>query len=129
MTAPTDAEKALAQEAFPNGETVTIIKPGTKTDPFSGETVDDWANPVEVDYPYCAVGMGPGSEAWLVGRDLTQVALTVYLPYAAVDALSTDRARVRGAEYGVYGDAFLWRSPFDPDGPGGVELALKAGEG
>jgi len=129
MSAPSDDEKAMAQAAFPNGETLTVLKAGTKTDPFSGEQVPDPANPVELDYPFCAVGMGPGGETWLAGRDMTQVALTVYMPYESVDALSTDRARVRGVEYEVYGDPFTWRSPFDAAGPGGIELALRVVQG
>lgn len=129
MTAPTELEIAEAQERFPNGETVTVLKPGTKTDPFSGLEVPDPANPVGVDYPFCAVGMGPSDESWLVGRDLTKVALTIYMPYEVVDVASTDSARVRGSVFSVYGDAFSWRSPFTPEAPSGTELVLSALEG
>jgi hypothetical protein len=128
-TTPTETDIQAAAERFPAGETVTILTPGTKTDPFSGKEVPDPAHPVEVDFPFCAVGMGPSDESWLVGRDLTKVALVVYMPYHNAGITSEDRARVRGVEYEVYGEPFDWQSPFDPEAPGGVEVALRITEG
>jgi hypothetical protein len=110
--------------AFPNGETVKIIRAGVKTDPFSGEETEDWDNPTITPYDFCAVSHGPSSEDWLVGRNPVDIALTVFMPYAA-DVTVKDRAEVRGVVYDVYGDPFKWSSPFTADQPG-TELALKA---
>lgn len=124
-----DADIAAAQERYPNGETVTVVKPGVVVDPFSQQSSDSWATATSADYPWCAVATDAGIESLLVGRDLTQVALAVYMPYTGVDVASNYRATVRGITYDVYGEPAVWVSPFDADAPSGTVLALKVSEG
>ena len=53
---------------FPCAETVTIQSPGTVADPYSGETVTDWATYTERDES-CAVAPGGSSEPTTVDRN------------------------------------------------------------
>lgn len=113
---------------FPFGEPVDVGRAGVLVDPYSGEPEgEDWDNPTVTRYEFCAVGHGPSSEQLLVGRNPADIALVVYLPFAA-DVTTKDRVRVRGVVFDVYGDPFRWQSPFTGDQEG-TELVLRAREG
>jgi hypothetical protein len=113
---------------FAYGETVTRIRAGSKTDPYSGEPVDlDWSAANELNI--AGAGFDPGgSQSTLdARRDMVTTSPTLYLP-AGSDVLEGDRMRVRGVVYAVDGRPADWRSPFTGWRPGLV-VTLKSVEG
>lgn len=96
---------------FGFGETVQVLRAGSKVDPFSGETTADWDHPVSTPFPRAAVASGESMEQWLVGRSPVDTVYTVFLPYGS-DVTYEDRVVVRGETFDVNGDVAHWRNPF-----------------
>ena len=103
---------------FPHAEPVTIQTPGTVTDPYSGETVTDWATYTERD-EYCAVAPGGSSEPTIVDRNAIDSDFDLIFGYdPAITA--TDRVVVRGLTCEVNGHPFAYLNPFTGWEPGTV---------
>lgn len=100
---------------LPNGETVTVIRPGPPTQDEYGNDVP--GTPTETDIPGCGIapreGAGGGSEILQAQqvRDTVITGLTLYAPYGT-DLRATDRVRVGGAVYEVQGQPGAFASPF-----------------
>lgn len=109
---------------FANGETITIIRPGTPTEDEYGNQVP--GTPTETDVPGCAVAPRSSSED-LQARDQVIVGLTVWMP-SETDVQATDQMRVRGVLYQVDGEPGGYASPFTGSG-GPVQVALTRIEG
>lgn len=115
----------------PYGETVTLLRSGPS--PGRDEYGKPIAGPVTpIDIPGCVVTPRmqvpePGGSDQQA-RDTTVHGLTVYFP-PGILVLTTDRARVRGVDYEVTGEAGDWgRSPFTgTPGPVVVNLDRIAG--
>ena len=108
-----------------NGETVTIVHPGSRA-LRSGDTVPDWDDTTTEDVAHVAVAPGSSDEN-NDRRSGTVVGLTLYLP-PGTDIDAADRVIVRGDTYEVDGDAGDWRSPFTGWRPG-IEVAIKKADG
>lgn len=121
MSAPAGSER------LPLGESVYLLLPGRVVDPFSGEEVDDWSSPVESELTNCAVAASASSDDWMANRNPLDVALIVYVPYVA-EVPSFARMRVRGTVFDVYGEAHVWRSPYQDVVPV-TQVALRVREG
>lgn len=109
------------------GETVTVLSPGGRLDPYSQETVyDDWDNPIPVDVDNVLVGSGGSSEPLLDAR--TPVDSDFDLFFQTLDPIpvtSANRVSVRGLVCDVAGRPFLWRM----SGVGGWVVKAKIREG
>lgn len=93
------------------GETATVLRAGTTVDPYSLETVTDWASPTETDIAGCLFDPGTSGEPvtdWRSGRSESP---TLYLPASTAPELITagDRVRVRDDLYEVEGRPQDWR--------------------
>lgn len=90
------------------GETITVLSAGTKTDPYSGETVEDWSNPTTRDVTTIApLEPRPSSEPVQDARNAVISGWTLYLP-AGDPITSANRVRVRGVDYPVQGEPADW---------------------
>lgn len=90
------------------GETVTRLRAGTTTDPYSGEPVADWATSTELDITTIVPAEPrPSSEPVQEARNAVTSGFTLYLPSDA-DVTARDRMRVRGRVYDVLGDPAVW---------------------
>lgn len=98
-------------------ETVTRLRAGTTTDPYSGEPVEDWSAPTELDVVSLFVEPRPSQEPVQDARNAVTSGFTVGLP-AGTDVTARDRLRVRGVVYRVLGEPADWRSPFTGWAPG-----------
>lgn len=113
---------------FPYGETVTRLRAGTVTDPYSGEeTGQDWDAATSLEIEGCAFNPGLSSEPLQDARNAVLTRPEVYAP-AGSDILAGDRLVVRGDTYSVEGRPQDWRSPFTGWEPGLV-VALELVEG
>lgn len=110
---------------FPQGETITIVRPGVVTGQDSyGNDVHAAAS--ETDVAGCAVALSTSSED-VTARDQVASSATVWPPHGT-DIRPTDQMRVRGVLYDVQGTAGEWRSPFTGiPAPLQVELTRVAG--
>lgn len=89
-------------------ETVTRLRAGTTTDPYSGEEAADWTSPTEHDITTVAPAEPrPSGEPVQEARNAVTSGFTLYLP-ADEDVTARDRMRVRGRVYDVLGDPALW---------------------
>lgn len=90
------------------GEVVTVLTPGTVSDPYSGETVASWDAPTERDVTTLAPPEPrPSDEPLLDARNSVTSGWTLYLPPG--DPISSrDRVRVRGVVYPVQGEPAAW---------------------
>lgn len=106
------------------GETVTRIRE------VAG-SADVYGNPtmttVETSFDGAAFAPGGTGVALTVGRELATSSPALYFT-SAVDALVTDRWRVRGVEYLTDGIPALWVSPFG-GATAGTEIRLKVAAG
>jgi hypothetical protein len=93
-------------------ETVTVVRPAGR-DPF-GDPLP--GNAVEVNVGGCLVAPGPSVEVGN-GANRVEVDLVIYGP-VGMDIVATDRARVRGQLFEVFGQPQVW-------GSAGVVVALK----
>ena len=89
-------------------ETVTRLRAGTKTNPYSNEPVADWSTATELTITTLAPAEPrPSSEPVQDARNAVVSGFTLYLPEGA-DVTARDRMRVRGVVYDVLGDPALW---------------------
>jgi hypothetical protein len=89
-------------------ETVTRLRAGTVTDPYSGEDAEDWSAPTEVDIVTLAPAEPrPSGEPLENARNALVNGWTLYLPYGS-DVTARDRMLVRGEEYPVQGTPADW---------------------
>lgn len=91
-------------------EPVVLLRAsGTVTDPYSGATVPDWqASPLETPLSALVADAGTG-EPLTQDRTPVDADYTLYLDSDSVDALPTDRMRVRGKVCTIEGRPFAWR--------------------
>lgn len=102
---------------FPYGESIAVLTAGTKADPYSGETTEDWSTATEVTIGGVAVEPRPSQEPTQDARNAVTSGYTLYLPAGSqIDAQS--RVRVRGEVYAVLGDPAAWTNPFTGWSPG-----------
>lgn len=99
--------------ALPNGETVTIVRPGPPTRDAYGNDVP--GAPTETDVPGCGLAprdsTGAGSNEIVQARDTVITGLILYAPWGT-DLRATDKIRVGGVLYEVDGQPGSFRSPF-----------------
>lgn len=108
---------------FPYGETVTRLRRGLVSDPYSGEdTLADWATATSVDIELCAVVPGGSIEPSQDAREAVATDFIVYAPTTS-DVVAQDRLVVRGLTCDIVGRPADWRSPFVDWWPG---LEIKA---
>lgn len=90
-------------------ETVTRLRAGTTTDPYSNEPTEDWDTATELDIETLAPAEPrPSGEPLQDARNQVVSGWTLYLPEGA-DVVRLDRMRVRGVVYSVLGDPASWR--------------------
>ena len=114
---------------LPNGDTVTIVRPGPPTRDAYGNDVP--GTPIEIPVSGCGVaprdGTGAGANELTDARDTVFVGLTLHAPYGT-DIRATDRVRVGGDLYDVVGLPGSFRSPFTGStGPVVASLELVTG--
>jgi hypothetical protein len=89
-------------------ETVTRLRAGTATDPYSGELVESWTSPLESDIETLAPAEPrPSGEPVQDARNAVVSGWTLYLPESA-DVTARDRLRVRGVVHSVLGEPAVW---------------------
>lgn len=89
-------------------ETVAVLTAGTSTDPYSGETVEDWTTPTEREVTTIApLEPRPSSEPVQDARNALVSGWTLYLP-AGDPITARNRVRVRGTVYPVQGEPADW---------------------
>ena len=110
--------------SFP--EPVTILSPGTVTDPYSGETVTDWGTSSSRDEA-CAVAPGGSTEPTQVARDAIDSDFDLIFDHDP-GVTHADRVVVRGLTCEVDGRPFSYRSPFTGWEPGTL-VRVKVREG
>ena len=84
--------------------TVQRLRPGTKTDPYSGLPAgEDWSNPTVTDLPGYAVGWQTSAENPTVNRDILASQARLVRPGGVplVEVLTTDRIRAKGHDWDV----------------------------
>lgn len=92
---------------FPQGETVTILRPGETVRDSAGNYVPG----PDQEIPVAGCPVWPTStDERLDGQDQTVEALTVLVPYD-VEVRPTDRMRIYGRVFTVRGEAQSWKSP------------------
>lgn len=89
-------------------ETVVVLTANTTTDPYSGETVEDWTTSTERSVTTLAPAEPrPSQEPVQDARNAVVSGWTLYLP--AGDPIGPqNRVRVRGVEYPVQGQPADW---------------------
>lgn len=115
--------------ALPQGDTVTILRPGPATQDSYGNDVP--GAPTEIPVAGCGVAprdsTGSASNELTDARDTVISGLTLYAPYGT-DIRATDRVRVGGQLYEVEGLPGSFRSPFTGStGPVVASLELVTG--
>lgn len=103
-------------------ETVTRLRAGTTTDPYSGQPAEDWTTPDELDIDGCLVADGRSSEPLTDARNPVSSDFVVYRDGALLDVRSSDRLRIRGLECKVVGRPFWWNG-------GGMVINANLSEG
>jgi hypothetical protein len=114
---------------LPQGDTVTIVRPGTPTQDAYGNDVP--GAPTEITVSGCGVAprdsTGSASNELTDARDTVISGLTLYAPYGT-DIRATDRIRVAGELFEVVGLPGSFRSPFTGStGPVVASLELVTG--
>jgi hypothetical protein len=115
--------------ALPQGETITIVRPGPPTQDAYRNDVP--GIPAETDVPGCGIaprdGNGSGGNEIVQARDTVIAGLVLYAP-SGTDLRATDRVRVAGVLYEVDGPPGAFRSPFTGStGPVVAALQLVTG--
>lgn len=107
---------------FPYGETITWLQPGKMDDPYSGESLPDWNNPVATEIPGCVLfpaNASGNTENSDVGRPEQVVqTLTVLLP-PGVELEPPDKVVARGHTFDVIGFTDQFVNPYSGWAPGG----------
>ena len=102
-------------------EAVTFVEAGTRTDPYSQETVkDDWGNPVPVLTRLMLVEPMASTEPLQDGRQAVIVGYRLYLPAERVTVDPSWRAVVRGETWPVAGRGAEWGWGFTEGDAGSV---------
>ena len=114
---------------LPQGDTVTIVRPGTPTQDAYGNDVP--GTPIEIAVAGCGIAprdsTGSASDELTDARDTVISGLTLYAPYGT-DIRATDRIRVAGELFDVVGLPGSFRSPFTAStGPVVASLKLVTG--
>jgi hypothetical protein len=107
------------------GETVVVLTAGTTSDPYSGETVEDWTTPSETTYTNVMVSQSSTTEPVQDARNQVFSDLTLHFQTFDVSITRGDRVRVRGDVCTVVGRPFEWRL----GDLGGVEAKINFTEG
>jgi hypothetical protein len=90
------------------GETIVVLSAGTTTDPYSGESSEDWSTPTERTVATLVPAEPrPSQEPTQEARNALVSGWTLYLP-AGDPITSANRVRVRGEEYPVQGQPADW---------------------
>lgn len=94
-----------------HSETVTVKRPGTVTDAYSGEAKPSWD--VAPSSTFDVVTLAPpeprpSDEPVADARNAVTSGWTLYLPLTDVAIRAGDRISVRGVDYPVQGDPSLW---------------------
>lgn len=119
--------------AFP--EAVTVLSPGTVTDPYSDDTVTTWDLPSGASWTtepgerdeLCAVAPGGSTEPIQVARDAIDSDFDLIFDHDP-GITHADRVVVRGLECEVDGHPFAYRSPFTGWEPGTlVRVTIREG--
>lgn len=115
--------------ALPQGDTVTIVRPGPATEDAYGNDVP--GPPTEIPIAGCGVAprdsTGSAANEMTDARDTVISGLTLYAPYGT-DVRATDKVRIGGIMYEVIGLPGSFRSPFSGStGPVVVALELVTG--
>lgn len=115
--------------ALPEGDDVTIVRPGTPTRDVYGNDVP--GPPTDIPLTGCGLApadsTGAGANEIVDARDTVISGLTLFAPFGT-DIRATDQVRVAGALYDVYGQPGKFRSPFTGStGPVVVSLSLVTG--
>lgn len=104
---------------FPHGETVIVRRGRAVVDPYSGEVERiDFDDPIDTPYEGCAVGPRVTSEPAIPGETPVLTEGTVFSPHVDMDVTARDRLVIRGREWDIEGEPFLWRSPLSGWTPG-----------
>lgn len=111
---------------LPYAEPVTVLSPGTVTDPYSGESNPDWSTPTERE-ERCAVAPGGSSEPTETARNAIDSDFDLIFGYDP-GVTAADRIVVRGLTCEVDGHPFSFRSPFTGWEPGTL-VRVKIREG
>lgn len=107
--------------------TATIQTPGTIEDPYSGELIESWDNPVETVVSGCVLAPRQSNEPLVVGRAPVYIGLMLYAPYGTqVNARS--RIVIESEVYEVEGQPFQWDNPFTGT-KAGVEIPIRRVDG
>lgn len=110
--------------AYP--EPVTVLSPGTVTDPYSGETVADWSTPTTRPES-CAVAPGGSTEPTEVARTAIDSDFDLIFDHDP-GITAADRVVVRGLTCEVNGHPFPYKSPFTGWEPGTlVRVSIREG--
>jgi hypothetical protein len=91
------------------GETVVVLTAGTTSDPYSGETVEDWTTPTEHAVPDVLVEPRPSGEPLQDARNQVTTGRTLYFqspPDVAISA--SNRVRIDGIIYDILGEDADW---------------------
>lgn len=102
---------------FAYGETVDVLTAGTVTDPYSGDTTEDWDNPTSVPVEGCGVAAGGSLEPLQDARNAVESDFDVIMP-PGTPVTSHNRLVMRGLTCDVVGRPFDWRNPFTGWAPG-----------
>ena len=92
------------------GETVTVLYPASRVDPYSGEQVPTWDLPPASTTDVLTLAPPeprPGTEAVVDARNAATEGWTLYLP-AGVQVNAWNRITVRGIDYPVQGNPSPW---------------------
>lgn len=90
-------------------QTITRIRPGTKTD--RGSEIPDWSKATELEITGCSV-QPTATSLSQDGRVLgISEQMTAYLPEGS-DVIAGDRIRFEGQVYTITGEPKKWQTPF-----------------
>lgn len=92
-----------------SGETITVVRPGTRTDRY-GATQPDWT--VTTSHVIRGVKVSPTASRDVTddARDGHAATLNLFLPPRS-NIEATDRVELRGSTWRILGEASDWRRP------------------
>jgi hypothetical protein len=96
---------------MPFGESVDVLTAGAVTDPYSGETREDWGTATQVTVTTSwPLEPRPSGEPVQDARNAVTSGFTLYFDHWP-DITARNRIRVRDTVYDVLGDPAEWRWP------------------